>query len=163
MSMGVCCLYAVISWLVVGVVGYSHPFAKGGVLLSLSICVGMCIGKMVSVWLGLVLVMVYAGGMLVLFCYICCLASSCLFPPTSAWWFLALLVGWVVWIDSVIYVRCWQSLPKKGAWKVCLSIDHYGIIPFLGCVLCLVLMGVCKMSQVEKGPLRVFRVKSCSL
>jgi len=37
--------------------------------------------------------------------------------------------------------------------------SYFGLIPGLGCVLCLVLLGVCKISQIEKGALRVFRAQ----
>nr|QDP14171.1 NADH dehydrogenase subunit 6 [Anadara antiquata] len=155
--MAECFLKGVVCVLAVAAGGMTHPMAKGSLLLVVSLCVGVCVGKLVSVWLGLVLVVVYAGGVLVLFCYVCCLAPSCLFLPMSWWWFFGLVVGWVVFLDELLGVGWWQILPKKESWSVCLSVNHYGLIPFLGCVLCLVLMEVCKMSQIDKGPLRLFR------
>nr|ALJ11029.1 NADH dehydrogenase subunit 6 [Anadara vellicata] len=157
--MAVCILSGLICTLAVGVVKVVHPLPKGGLLLALSICVGICVGKLASVWLGLILVVVYAGGMLVLFCYVCCLAPSCLFSQLSLSWFFGVVIGWIMFWESITVVECCKVLPHKESWSVCLSVDHYGIIPFLGCVLCVVLLGACKMSQIEKGPLRLFRLK----
>nr|UVJ66748.1 NADH dehydrogenase subunit 6 [Anadara cornea] len=135
-----------------------HPLLKGGILLTMSLCVGIGVGKIVSVWLGLVLVLVYAGGVLVLFCYVCCLAPGFFFPLVSSKWFFGLLFWWVLFMDSVLMTDCCQFFSVKESWKVCLYPDHCGMVPFLGCVLCLVLFGVSKMSQIEKGPLRLFRL-----
>nr|UVJ66700.1 NADH dehydrogenase subunit 6 [Anadara broughtonii]UVJ66712.1 NADH dehydrogenase subunit 6 [Anadara broughtonii]UVJ66724.1 NADH dehydrogenase subunit 6 [Anadara broughtonii] len=137
----------------------SHPLLKGGMLLLMSMCVGVGVGKFVSVWLGLALVLVYAGGVLVLFCYVCCLAPGFFFPLISMKWFFGLLIWWVMFMDSLTTTECWQFFSVKESWKVCLYPDHCGMVPLLGCVLCLVLLGVSKMSQIDKGPLRLFRLE----
>lgn len=40
--------------------------------------------------------------------------------------------------------------------RVCFSGSYEGVVLFLGCILCLVLFGACKIRQVEDGALRIF-------
>nr|YP_010401070.1 NADH dehydrogenase subunit 6 [Barbatia decussata]UQT66003.1 NADH dehydrogenase subunit 6 [Barbatia decussata] len=137
----------------------AHPLGKGLGLLSLSIFVGGFSGTVSSSWLGLLVVLVYAGGMLVLFCYVCCLASMCLFSVKVDGYKLGvmLVVGLSTglgWFGSLGFGGLVQS--SFEGMSVCLSSSYLGVVLLFGVVLCLVLSGVCKMVYIEEGALRPF-------
>nr|AJY78507.1 NADH dehydrogenase subunit 6 [Cucullaea labiata] len=158
----------VVFFSVFGLVAGKQPLSLGASLLGLSLGVAGVVGCQYSSWLGFLVLIVYSGGMMIMFSYVCCLASNCFFV-IGRWTGLVFFVNWMVM--SVYLVNWWlweEGMFSGGDYSVIgnsgvlecgsfmFSDSYFGAVLSLGCILFLVMVGVVKLCQLDSGPLRPF-------
>lgn len=89
-----------------------QPLRLGARLLGGSLGIAGMMGCFRSSWLGFLILMVYVGGILVIFSYVCCLASNCVYFRPSLFGFLAWM-GLVV-VQFVFVVSLKLGRPSVG-------------------------------------------------
>nr|YP_009164823.1 NADH dehydrogenase subunit 6 [Tityus serrulatus]AKU46799.1 NADH dehydrogenase subunit 6 [Tityus serrulatus] len=126
----------------------NHPLILGMLLILMSVVVSMNLFLLLGLaWLSYVVVLVFLGGVLVLFIYMASLASNEDFDINSSYILVFLLL--LGFMGSWFYFN-----QEFYMWKLYLFFPFSFVIIFLGFYLLMSLIVVVKISCVEEGPLR---------
>ena len=105
------------------------------------------LGLVQGVWVGVVRLLIYGGGIIVMFAYFLAICPNDTRAGRKVW---VGVVGGLLWGMSADYV-----MPAAVVRRV--SVLQGGVLLFLGALLFFALVGVVKIVERHKGPLRPFR------
>nr|YP_010598418.1 NADH dehydrogenase subunit 6 [Deroplatys truncata]UIX55362.1 NADH dehydrogenase subunit 6 [Deroplatys truncata] len=145
----------------------NHPMSMGFILFIQTLCLCFISGFMsLSFWFSYVLLLIYLGGMLILFMYITSLASNELFSYSNK---ILLIIFLVPLILSLIHYTSFYHqtnlyenmensmnfifMPNNFLLKM-YNYPNNIITILIACYLFLALIAVVKMTNIFKGPLR---------
>uniref|UniRef100_UPI003002F11E NADH dehydrogenase subunit 6 n=1 Tax=Theopropus sinecus TaxID=2908872 RepID=UPI003002F11E len=144
-----------------------HPLSMGLILFTQTICMCLISGLMsLSFWFSYILLLIYLGGMLILFMYITSLASNEMFLYSNK--ILLLIIFFPIIFMSIYYLNLnyYMNLHENMENSLTLNMmtnnflmKMYNqpinmILIFIAAYLFLTLIAVVKIINIFKGPLR---------
>nr|DBA44286.1 TPA_asm: NADH dehydrogenase subunit 6 [Melanodrymia brightae] len=142
----------------------SHPLSLGLCIMFLSLSSCLLIGLLSHCWFGLILFLIFVGGMLVMFIYVSALSPNVYFKGMNLLFIMSVLVLLTLlsfielfFLDTLLvtdmFIESFSFMKSLNGEKVVVP-AYISIMLGLGVILLLNLLAVVKICYYQHGPLR---------